>query len=264
MCRDKAGKNLVHSLLDRRLEREKEVAGFKAMLDLIDKRLLGEMFVQRSGSLTPLASWLDSHHQFSGRHEDVLRTILACSGGKELSFVNGEGDTPLHAAVKYDDPRLVRILLEQEPTLLYRENATGRTPFEMAEDAMIAEMCNEPPPMPNDRWGFAPRRARRYGLPSHWHENLLQKDEAVFAGDWPASVTSSKHEVWDILQAVRSKLQEEGRGKRRLVTLNEANEVARRLAGMNTGGARSEAGSDVGAADEVQELMISRSIFVDV
>jgi hypothetical protein len=40
-------------------------------------------------------------------------------------------------------------MLERRPDLLYRENATGRAPADIAEDAYLAERVNEPPSLPN-------------------------------------------------------------------------------------------------------------------
>lgn len=263
MCRDHAGRNLVHVLLDGSGEDSDAIARLKAMLNLIDKRLVNEMFLQRSGSLTPLASWIEKACERSvddkGRVE-VLDTILSYSGGKELSFINGEGETPLHHAVKNEDALLTQAILAHDPTLLNRENATGRTPFEMAEDSMIASMCSDPPPMPTD-WKFAEKRAIRYGLPSHWQEDILRKAEEDFAEDRQKPVISAKHRVWQVLQNTRAELLGEGKAKRRLVTLHEANEVARRLAGMKPSRPQVDSTSEVASekagvavTDEVREL----------
>lgn len=264
MCRDSAGRNLVHALLDRNPDDTQQIAGLKAMLELIDKRLVREMFLQRSASRTPLASWTLGKSPINKDQAATLDVILSYSGGQELAFINGEGDTPLHDAVKCDDLLLVEALLARDPELLNRENATGRTPFEMAHDAVLADMCNEPPPMPNDHQ-FAERRAVRYGLSRSWHEDILRRNTKDFAAGESAIATSDRERVWKMLRETRAKLVEAGKAKRRLVTLQEANEVARRLAGRKTRVAGDDAAGEVGGesegavvVDEVRRLVDER------
>lgn len=55
-----------------------------------------------------------------------------------LEFSKGEGDTPMHSTVWRNADALLRIMLECRHDLLFRENASGRTPFEMAEDTYLA------------------------------------------------------------------------------------------------------------------------------
>lgn len=267
MCRDTSLRNLVHTLVDRNpCDDDEKFAAWKEMLALIDKRLIQEMFFQRSNGETPLAQWIASTHAHEDHRDEALKTILSYSGGKDLRLINGQGDTPLHSAVKDDDKLLVKMLLEHDPTLLNRENATGRTPFEMAEDAIIAGKCTEPPPMPRD-YDFGGRRAIRYGLPRHWHTEILSRWDGAFVPDKQEPEVSTKHEVWAILQECRAKLEAEGGAKRRLVTLNEANEVARRLASMKRRGgasddvseATSTAQDETVGQDEVQQWMNCRS-----
>lgn len=78
----------MHSLLDRYIDEDKEVDELKRMLDLIDKRVLPEMFQERStGSLTPLQYWLNNNR--GGDVEDsILKVILDYGGGKEVSRRN--------------------------------------------------------------------------------------------------------------------------------------------------------------------------------
>ena len=232
-CRDKGGRNILHSLLSRAFEREEHVNHLKRMLDLIDKRVLPTLFVERStGSLTPMHYWLKNcRYQFW--RTKVMNILLEYGGGQELSLISGEGDTPLHHSVMGSDYELARIILEHDPALLNRENATGRTPFEMAEDGALAAVCNDPPPMPKDH-GFAERRAKRYGLHSYWAQDVMNRAPHSFVEE-PDTRLSAREEVWKIVQGTKAKLDAEGKSKRRLVTLNEASEVARRLAAMKSG-----------------------------
>ena len=231
--RDRSGKNLVHSLLTRSFDKMEHVEKLKRMLDLIDARLSPDMFLERStGSETPLHYWLLHHSRSAGDVAiEVIQTIMHYSGGKDLSQISGEGDTPLHLATKMNNPNFIRIMLEYDPGLLNRENATGRTPFEMAEDGSIAAVCNDPPPMPGDH-NFLDRRARRYGYSSCYDQHVLDRSPKSFVEDSGIAPKDDREIVWEILKETKAKLDEEGEVKRRLVSLNEANEVARRLATM--------------------------------
>jgi ankyrin repeat protein len=229
-CRDKSGRNILHSLLQRRIDKDEEVDELKRMLDIIDKRVLQTLFVERStGSLTPLQHWLSGAHQ---RDKQVLKLILEYGGGQELNFISGEGDTPLHHTVKNHNSGLTRIILEHDATLLNRENATGRTPYEMAEDMAIANVCNSPPPMPSDSFHFNQRHARRLGLKFEWSNDLVNQSPKSFVEEPNDALPSPGSGVWSLLQETKARLDAEGRSARRLVTLNEANEVAKRLAAM--------------------------------
>ena len=234
-CRDKSGRNILHSLLQRHIEKDEEVHELKRMLEIIDKRVLQTLFVERStGSVTPLQYWLS----LSGAHrthEQVLKLIFEYGGGQELNFISGEGDTPLHYTVKNGNSELTRIILEHDATLLNRENATGRTPYEMAEDRAIANVCNSPPPMPSDSFRFNQRHARRLGLKFDWSTDLINQSRKSFVEKPNDALPSQGSGLWSLLQETKARLDAEGRSVRRLVTLNEANEVAKRLAAMKAG-----------------------------
>ena len=251
-CRDKSGKNILHSLLDRHIDEDKEVDELKRMLDLIDKRVLSTLFLERStGSLTPLQYWLNNNR--GGKVEDsVLKVILDYGGGKELSFISGEGDTPLHTAVKRANLSLTRILLDHNASLLNRENATGRTPYEMAEDAAIARLCSNPPPMPRDN-GFERRRAERLQLHRDWHHDITRRSERGFVDELDYVSPSDQSRVWSLLQETKAKLEDAGDWNRRLVSLHEANQVAKRLAAMKSGSRVREDESDVESEDSDYE-----------
>ena len=252
-CRDKSGRNILHSLLSRSFNKREHVENLKKMLDLIDKRVLPTLFVERTTrSLTPLHYYLLR----SGRDhckERVFRTLLEYGAGQDLSLISGEGDTPLHNLVKTSEISLIEIILEREPSLMNRENATGRTPYEMAEDAALAEACNDPPPMP-DSSDFKIRRARRYGLKDDWATDVLDCSPKSFVEEAKIAELSRRERVWKLLQETKAKLDAEGKSKRRLVTLNEANEVARRLAQMKSRSADyQESYNSVASYDEEEE-----------
>lgn len=220
-CRNNAGDNIIHSLLHRRLTSvEKDVPQINELLGLIDPRILSSLFVERStqlpGAATPLSCWLYTMvnvMQYAVKQTDdrekYVQAILAFSKGEDLSIINGEGDTPVHAAVRYGADAILRTMLEHRSELLFRENATGRTPYEMAEEAYLAkEVFSDPPSV-----SASARSNRRHY--SYTNGFGGQNSGARVKG------------VWDVCREFAEKA---GVMKRDLVKLVEANEVAKRLA----------------------------------
>nr|OQO24706.1 hypothetical protein B0A51_08620 [Rachicladosporium sp. CCFEE 5018] len=228
--RDKLGRNLIHRIVHGMdLEKEKHLPKIRKMLDLIDPRLLPSMFEERCsvhpGSLTPLALWLQN---YSTRTWDVkvLKMLLEYSKGTDLDQINGSGDTPLHHMVRKDMTDFARVVIAKQPGLVYRENATGRTPYEMSQDAELASSCEGPPQLHYRQTGYHPY------VGSHHYQSIT-----AVAPDWftPAVQERKRGEkddggVWELVRNTKKTLDERGEGKRRLVSLNEANEVAKRLA----------------------------------
>lgn len=236
-ARDKNSSNIIHHLLQHQMTKEDQLGNISAMLDLVDKRLLPDLFLERSatapGALTPLAQFVHqakhSSHYYrrpaAGLNDKVLKLILQYSKGAELNSINGEGHTPLHVVVREKDESLTGIILEQDPTLLLRENATGRTPFEMAEDSRIAAIVANPPNIRTRQTVYSERAHRR-----HQDQSICQIPSKEFVEDPERDFRGGKEKIWDLVQKVKGRLVAEGRAKRKLVTLNEANEVAKRLA----------------------------------
>lgn len=246
-CRDRNGRNLLHSLLDRGrdIAKQEHVEALKRMLDLIDKRVLTTLFTERAtGSQTPMQKWLSGERSGADVQDQVLKVLLEYGGGQELDYISGDGDTPLHNTVKRDSLGLTTVILEHDATLLNRENATGRTPYEMAEDSAIARLSSSPPPMPNDGYSYTHDRAIRLGLRDDWRSDLLNRSEKSFV-ESDFAEPDSRSKIWKLLQKTKTRLEEEEKWKRKLVTLNEANEVARRLATRNSGSHAAENESDV-------------------
>jgi hypothetical protein len=206
------------------------------MIDAMDPATLEEMFTQRNGyangAATPLHYWLK--HTLSSctcktRAEDeetMLKALLKYSDGEELEMVDGTGETPLHTLVTMKKLSLIRILLDFKPTLLYRENATGRTPAEVAYDEYMKKQL-EAETDPVKRWRGNSYTSHADRNPEQFVKDAKDKkvldeygnqveSEGPYGLKWP----------WDICKEYLEKYP----GKRRLVSLNEANEVARRLA----------------------------------
>jgi ankyrin repeat protein len=239
--------NIVHSILSDDFPlRRKEFDRVRELLGLINGRLISSLFTERTtkspGAATPLACWLNTHlkdyrsrynyydnDDGVGNYEKLIKLILEYTKGEDLNIVNGEGDTPIHAVVRYGADTILRIMLECRPELLFRENASGRTPYEMAEDAYLAkEVFNGPPSL------SASYDRRSAG-------SVLERDPERFIEE-PKDLRSGVEKVWLVCKEFAEKSQ--GR-KRKLVSLVEANEVAKRLARMY--------GSGVADADEDEE-----------
>lgn len=273
-CRDRKGNNILHALLySVREEACNDPAVVQRMLSLLDKPLITALSVERSlelpGAATPIACWLhalpsdrqsttcktldeyerikQSEKQAKERAE-LMRILLNFSSGEELNMVNGEGDTPLHVAVKREMPELVQVILDHNSALLYRENATGRTPLEMAQDDYLSGRLNSPPELPSQStsgWYYDDDR---------W-KSVVTRDPELFVLDEPDLRSSSK-KCYDICVRFAGTHP----GKRRLVSLVEANEVARRLAlkkGSRYDGDEAEKPAHV--KDEF-ELMMSEAV----
>jgi ankyrin repeat protein len=99
--RDKAGRNMAHSLLvcqSYRTARTK-TKDIKKLLELFDKAALKEMLLERCnqapGALTPLAYWM-AKNGGSYKKDKIVKVLTSYSSGEELEMINGEGDLPLH------------------------------------------------------------------------------------------------------------------------------------------------------------------------
>jgi ankyrin repeat protein len=219
--RDKASRNVLHYILR---PRDNEVipslATLKEMLDLIDKRLLKPMFLERCSleptSLTPLAYWLHGDLGRCGNRSDelpeLLNAILDYSGNEVLELMDGAGDYPLHVLVKKGYHKLVSVVLSRNPSLLFRENAVGMTPLEMCNITYLRNYIERPP-----------------STHTHNHHTTLdEKQPCDFVLEKSQHLVDQKETRRICFEAAKSHL-----GKRKLVSLFDANAVAKRLAGRN-------------------------------
>ncbi|KAF2233250.1 ankyrin repeat protein [Viridothelium virens] len=243
-ARDNQGANVLHVLLDLNrgyLYREcaKDV---KRMMALIDPRLRASLSTERvacdPGSLTPLAQWIDHGPKGEDGGAAVLREILDFPGQDDhLLILNGAGKSPLHMLTDNSCVDLMRILLERNPLLVYRENATGRTPAEEAEDACTARKFSDPPNIPTT---------------GQYHDKMVDKRPELFLEDSNEKLNKTRSEdSCHAAMALCKEVMEKHPGKRRLVTLHEANEVAKRLAARQ---ARFPRAVSEESHDEVDEL----------
>ncbi|KAF7901931.1 uncharacterized protein EAF01_007229 [Botrytis porri] len=241
--RDRQNRNIMHTLAaDATTVNKETVPCLESIIKLFNKKDVQEMLLERSddypSAVTPLALWMSMATHYDGA--DVIEVLLKYSTGEELEMINGEGDLPLHVAIKNNRPNLASFLLRQKPTLLYRESATGRTPLEMSHDNYISNFISDPPSV-DEYWQYHPRnvngdtlsayhaKQKRDAAPFYQTHSLIWEECLRVQGELKRKFDSDEGENSE------DKTKREFIGKRRLVSLFEANEVARRLAGSRNG-----------------------------
>jgi len=236
-ARDAKSRNLVHLALISlsRTPRDTTAHKFRSLLSLLDTRLLSSLFTERCrvdpGSLTPLAFWLAaiskgerySYCQNSNARlvPELLSIMLEFGGGGALTMMDGSGQLPLHQAVKQSYTGLVKIMLAHEPALLSRENAMGQTPLELAESLYIRDCAKGNPDIRICRYRLLEQRGC---------EDFVEpyRFEGDGIGDWEREEKA----IRATLEICREWASKEPRA-RKLVSVSEASEVARRLAERN-------------------------------
>ncbi len=227
-ARDKFGRNVVHALVGNLNSVQSDAKKLQAMIDLFNKEGVKQMLLERCtnhpGALTPLAYWMSCGKTW--QRSDIVEVLSKYSTGQDLEMINGEGDLPLHVAVKNNLSSITAFLLSLNPSLLYRENATGRTPMEMARDLYIASAVKDPPNVFIDI---------SYN-PNYEHHNSIVRQPASSFVTAKSVLEETKKRTYETCVQVDQDLitqgfEGEARRKRRLVSLFEANEVAKRLAG---------------------------------
>ncbi|KAF2436400.1 ankyrin repeat protein [Tothia fuscella] len=234
--RDNSSNNLIHSAVQSvGSAKSKASERFTEMLDLLDPEKRKAMFTQRSSSTsgtgaTPLHTFLQSNYNLGFRHSDkaqkrhleIVKILLKYSKGEELRVINSAGDTPLHTLVAARATFLADFVLQFDPQLLLVENAVGRTPAECAQDYSLSERFSDPPVVVEQYY-------------NRWNRNdddteIVKRLPKTFVSSEVTDTRTDSEKLWDTMKTYMDK--NEG-GKRKLVTLNEANEVAKRLGEMS-------------------------------
>lgn len=224
--KDTSHDNILHAALTNNPDPEK----LDIFLKALDSDLLAHLVLERSGlnvsdGRTPLHRWLATHVKSISDNPDryikVLHLLLEKSKGQELDTLDARGDTPLHTLIREQaDPAIIKEILTFNPQLLHRENAVGQTPADVSHDAFVRSCVPQ-----HYSWG--------YGY--HRHEDksvaqvLLNKQPEEFArlaehGDLSKEAPRVR-QIYDLAAQFTAAHP----GKRRLVSLHEANDVARRI-----------------------------------
>lgn len=148
-------------------------------------------------------------------------------GKRALWMVDGTGDTPLHTLVSSNaSVKIIKAVLEIDPDLLFRENAVGRTPLEVAHDRFFADKAK------------VPEQQGRYRMNDNQEPSLVTTHLTAFvkSGGEEEDELDDKSPfgvIWKLCGEFAGKA---GTTKRRLVSLGEANDVAERLGEAYMGG----------------------------
>ncbi|PSN70049.1 ankyrin [Corynespora cassiicola Philippines] len=233
--RDYEGANIIHLLLvSPYYSSTANSDKLQPMLNLIDERLVPSLLTERSshhpGSLTPINRWLHRSTEDTKTFK-ILLDFAAVTNNEWLELMDGAGETPLHYAIKEKSCDWVKQILQTRPDLLYRENSVGRTPYELAADSYLANCVQSAP-------SIVSLHTRMSSITDRHRSAFLKReaDEEDERRDFKS--------IWGVCNWYV----QEHPGKRRLVSLLDANEVANRLAGRKTSrvyGEYDEQGSDV-------------------
>lgn len=272
-ARNSKGVNLVHAMLENNAPAHR----VRNLLDELDPELRPSLFLQRKDLLdnghTPIQSWLANKNRSIARVE-LLKLLLEYSKGEGLEMLNSTGDTSLHIAIMDGQIDSAKVLIDHSPGLLYRENAVGRTPAELAYDTLTSNQLERPQglqyqtdhnfartltdeqpthflekPRPDDRLKPAdPSAVEELGLSGSYTAHDLAEIRVMVGlveqqqvnplprhhyqycrnhnhGCGGAQTKLRKHVLWDLCRTAMSKHPH----PRRLVSLNEANDVVKRL-----------------------------------
>lgn len=232
-ARNKHGRNLLHMFYQIMAESEPNLPFFKYFISLLDSKLLPKLVQQRCsdqgpGSMTPFAVYM-AQIAPDERRFAIIDAMLDLSNGSELTIMNGSGDYPLHDECRGHDNSLALHLAKRRPDLLYVENATGLTPIEVSQTKYLQEFAfrelywhvnhNQSDSIMNvSAKDFLPLDEEAKKRQEEQHRRQREEDEH---GDLP-TVSPLYRDLVTIARA--------NPGKRKLVSLLDANEVAKRLA----------------------------------
>lgn len=250
-ARDTEGCNLLHlASCSISGSAARHVDKVSQLIDLMDQEHVSAMLTQRAGegSRTPYARWLhrytdfdlstEAHYQTSNlpSHREsttsitkLFLTLGKSTNQKYLELLDGAGNTVVHDCVKRGFPQILEPILDFRPDLLYRENATGSTPLDMAVDAWVNETTRTVPVAAVSSTNRRPE----------W-QNITQRQPQYFIKD-----KDRRTKAQMMVEFCRKRAQQSPQ-KRKLVSLFEANEVAKRLAAKGKGRGEEEDDDDDG------------------
>ncbi|KAK7214476.1 hypothetical protein V2G26_002479 [Clonostachys chloroleuca] len=196
-------------------------------------------------------------HEYHGEWRNVaqiLNLLLEYPNAEGLELLNSVGDTPLHTAIMYRHIVIARILIQFKPELFYRENAVGRTPAEIAYDNLTASQLVKPKTLDLGYTGIlithiirrmetshngrtedlsstiAAARLSEAGLSGEYKPEMVEKIlTATGLNENDKDLDIGRDLTVRIIWHLRSTAMRSHPHPRRLVSLNEANDVARRL-----------------------------------
>lgn len=280
------GENVVHLILRNKTTPHR----MEPVFALFDQDLLKNHLFQQRKNLqengnAPIHSWVSravgveesaftaprsryNHYRYnrdnhnSGPPAEVVATLamlLKYTSGNELELLNGAGDTPLHTAIMKDNLAIVNVLIRHKPELLFRENAVGRTPFEIAQARVTEKQFERPSNLSrrdqdksaenlleamkverskasdSSQTFDAERTAellQKFGLSRKYDSDDLRAiggSLGINIGEDDNQRRLADEKIPRVMLDLCSTAQKDNSANRRLVSLNEANDVAKRL-----------------------------------
>lgn len=217
--KDKQGKTIVHHAL----VCSPKASQLRDFLGLLDPKLRPFLLKERSGldasdGRSPLHRWAGISARTRSEDElfEELRVLLEFSEDADLLDLDGQGDTALHMLIRNkQSPALIREIVGVNPKILFRENAVGITPAELAHD-MFVRWCVEAPPQQHYMHHMHGRGAV---------DRLLNKTPEQYEQEDVGEALPRVRQIYDVVSELAALYP----GERRLVSLNEANDVAERI-----------------------------------
>ncbi|KAK4939530.1 hypothetical protein LTR10_020239 [Elasticomyces elasticus] len=220
--KDEEGRNVLHSIFDRSYFDRTNPGLLRSVLQILDQDTAASLLLERSKGIatnalrvrgqTPLGLFVEEIKTPIGWQES-LQMLLSLTHGKDLEIMDTTGEYLIHTLVRRSEKDIVRYLAEYKPELLHWENATGMVPLEVAFAKYLRSLIEDVPGLIDDIDHLGPHDPLK-----NWTTGADDDDEE-----------SNRNKEWQIYRLVES-LVAKHPGKRKLVGLQEANEVAKRLA----------------------------------
>jgi ankyrin repeat protein len=224
MTRNAKGENVLHTALTN----FPHLGFLRNVISLIEPGLVKPLLLERCGgedpgSLTPLAQ-LIRHNLVPWKDaRDILELLLGYSGGKDLEMLDGAGDYPLHYLVRKNHTTLAKYIIDYNPNLLSIENATGQTPQDVANTSYLRWRMDNPPAIINSNHSYyLYQRQEPAGILARSPNEFIKPEEK--GGD---RLTDDALGMWKMCHQVAAATSTNGR---KLISLYDANEIAKRLA----------------------------------
>ncbi|KAF5575373.1 ankyrin repeat [Fusarium pseudocircinatum] len=197
--------------------------------------------------------------------KEMLTLLLRYTSGKELELLNCEGNTPLHTAVEKEYITITGVLVRHKPALLFQENVAGRTVFDIAKaqvnrwqfrqpyadrenweqdlsaDSLLDKLHNKQKKKTRSAEMFSAKRrdeiTAECGLSREYCPDELY--DIVGSLGYPLGRSEPKSEKYNMPEGMAAAVVldicttaiKQHPAKRRLVSVNEANDVLQRLLG---------------------------------
>ncbi|CUS09476.1 unnamed protein product [Tuber aestivum] len=230
--RDFMGRNALHlTFCDTNNSPNPSVPAVEETVKLLPEDKLADMFLQRTRrhGRTPLAHLLHQLIQApmygSFRFPPAgINVLLKYSKGNELGLFDSEGNLPIHSVLRSNLVITARLLLALKPEHINTENASGRTPLEIATSNYLTKISQNCQTLAT--WGHhnSAIHPQFLGFPTPESRAVGSTDGETAEEEWDAPDVNAAFEL--ACKAAK----EVGCG-RTLVSLHEARSLVQRLQG---------------------------------